>query len=232
MSSKEFKFALLGLALAASSAVAAPVVTFSRSTQVRTQTQGGGTYQVLDLFYSNSAGAEFLGYQLNVTTTAGTLFDPARGQDDRQTETDPGTEDFETRGAVDTWVNTVATATAKIDYGYVPNIVSNPAGYNMTGGSQTVPAAPFTFLDVFVNDSVAGDDNDMSNHPDGPFVGSAPYHIARILAAPFATGTIRFQTSDSSAPGTLSDFNYFFGFDGEHQPVVDPEPPESKYHAG
>jgi hypothetical protein len=228
MSFKTFKFALLGLALAASSAVAAPLVTFQESVQVRTQTQGGGTYRVLDLFYSNTAGAEFLGYALTATATSGNLFDPARGQDFRQSTPDNG-DSAENRGIVDLWVNTVGSAAAGTDGGLAPSILSDPAGYNMTGGTAGVPATPFTFLNLAVDDSVEGDDNDFSDSDLGPFdpAAHAPYHIARILASELGTGTIRFETSDTADAGNTSVFNFNFGPAGPQNtpPVVGPEAP-------
>lgn len=231
MSLRNFKMALLGLALTASSAMAAPIVTFQESVQVRTQAQGGGTYRVLDLFYSNSDGAEFLGYALTVTATSGNLFDPARGQDFRQSTPDNGDE-ANNRGAIDTWANTVASAAAGTDGGFASTILSNPAGYDMTGGNAGVPAAPFTLLDLSVDDSVVGDDNTFSNHPDGPFPGAdAPYHIARILASETGQGTIRFDTSDTLAPGTSSIFNFNYGavVQPNTPPIVDLEPAQGGF---
>lgn len=214
-------FAATGiLCLSVSSfAAAAPIVTFTQSTMVRSQVQGAGTYQVLDLFYSNSPGAEFLGYEIDVRTTSGFLYDPARGQDDRQVNpipVDPTFQEGETRGAVDTWVNTVMTSAARIDFGYSASILANPVGYLASGGSTTIPAPGFTRLNWVVDDSQVEDDNDLNDHPaDGPIAATAPYHIARIVADPTATGTIRFETSDTLNPATTSVFNFTFS-DGDY----------------
>lgn len=212
--------------------MAAPIVTFTQSTMVRTQVQGGGAYQVLDLFYSNSTGSEFLGYEIDVKATTGLLYDPARGQDDRQLNPPAAGQDGDTAGAVDTWVNTVMSSAAKIDGGYLASILSNPAGYIASGGNTTVPAPGFIRLNWAVSDNVLGDikgdDNDLNNHPDGPFAATSPYHIARILASESASGTIRFETSDTSAPGTASTFNFNFGGFTDHRPIVGPEAPQTQ----
>jgi hypothetical protein len=221
MSVKTIKFALLGLALTASSAVAAPIVTFQQSTQVRTQSQGAGTYRVIDVFYSSSEGAEFLGYQITATATSGSLFDPARLQDDRQVQPQTGAADGNTAGHVDTWANTVMSAVGKEDGGYTATILADPAFYQPTG-SGAAPA--FTKLDWVVDDSNANDDNDLSNHPDGIFNQTAPYHIARILADETGAGNIVVQTSDSLAPGTVSTFDFAYGVVQNTPPSVNPEP--------
>jgi hypothetical protein len=226
MSLKTFKFALIALALTATSALAAPIVTFSESVQARTQTQGLGTYRVLDLFLTNADGAEFLNYTLDVQATSGTLMDPAKLQDDRQVNPDGAGDDTNTTGAVDTWANTVMSAAGKVDGGYASTITADPTFYVPSGSGA---AAPFTRLLWDVFDTEPNDDNDLSNHPDYPVAVGAPYHIARIVATEAAAGTISIEARDTipgSGQSSNATFNFNFG------PIVGNTPPTVTSDAG
>jgi hypothetical protein len=210
MPSKVLAFAAAGslFALVASSAVAAPLVTMVQSTQTRTQIQGAGTYGVLDFFWTNTPGAEFTNYRIIVNATIGSLFDPSRLQDDRQMHPQSGLADGNTAGAVDTWANTVMSAAAKDDGGYFASRSVNPGSYNPTGLGA---APPFTFLDWSVFDTAGEDDNDLTNHSDGVYTSTAPYHIARILTSVGALGTVQIQAFDTSSNGNPTIYN-FTGF--------------------
>jgi hypothetical protein len=115
MSLNTFRFAFVGF-LAMAITANASTVTMTRTANVeRTGTQGAGFYDVYDLFYSSDAGAEFTNYRLIANATTGTLMDPAKLQDDRQTEPPSGLADTATLGAVDTFASTVWAAVGK-DY--------------------------------------------------------------------------------------------------------------------
>jgi hypothetical protein len=172
---------------------------------VRTQTQGAGTYDVMDFFWTSASGAEFMNYTFEAIATSGFLQDPARLQDDRQTANDPGTQNGNTRGAVDTWMNTVMSAAAKEDAGYFATIVANPAYYAPSG---TGAAPPFTHLKWDVFDMEAGDDNNLNDHPDGSFNATAPYHIARLVTTPGTTGSVSISAYDTSQPNVPFVFNF------------------------
>jgi hypothetical protein len=197
MSFKNFKFALLGCLVLASSASAA-LVTITESDQARSQTQGLGTYHVIDFFYTPTAGNEFLNYALAVEATTGNLADPARLQDDRQTNPAGAGQDGNTAGAVDTWANTVMSAAGKVDGGYLATISANPAFY-VPSGSGAAPA--FTRLEWDVFDTEQFDDGDLNNHPDYPVNAVAPYHIARVLASVGAAGTATFRIIETPGGG-------------------------------
>jgi hypothetical protein len=201
-------------------AAAAPIVTMTQSTLVRSQFQGGGTYQVLDFYYSSTPGAEFLNYTLDVQATLGLLHDPARLQDDRQTTPDSGTQNGNTAGAVDTWANTVMSAAAKVDAGFAATISANPAYYVPSG---TGAAPGFTRLQWDVFDTVQFDDNNLNDHPEGPFTSAAPYHLARVVASEISGGTATFTAYDSSALGVGATFQFQWGGEGFLTHVDDAE---------
>jgi hypothetical protein len=196
---------LLVLATIATSAVPAPIITLSTSTLTRPQ--NGVTYEVIDFFWTNSPGAEFTNYDITVTATTGLLHDPVRQQDDRQYNS---TNESANSGSVDTWVNTVMSSAAKDDAGYTATISMNPAFYQATG---TGAAPGFTKLQWAVFDVNLEDDNDLSDHSDGGYSATAPYHIARILASLDASGLIGFRAFDTATPNGA---NYVFYFPGDN----------------
>jgi hypothetical protein len=183
-------------------------------------------YDVYDFFYSSAAGAEFTNYTFTATAATGTLQDPARLQDFRQTN---NATEANTAGSVDTWANTVMSAVGADDGGYTPSFNFDPAGYAPSGNG----AAPgFTTMKWDVFDTESNDDNDLSNHPDLPIAGAfgqAPFHLVRLLTSPGATGEVLFQAYDTSAPGDDFPFNFVLGppVTGNLPPVVTPEPAEA-----
>jgi hypothetical protein len=192
---------------------------------VRTQTQGAGTYKVIDIYMTMTPGAEYTNHRIAATATTGSLFDPARLQDSRQQDS---TNESSTGGSVDTYVNTVITAAGGEYLGLSPNILS--AGGYFPTGSGAAPA--FTFLDWSVFDTQSGDDNDLSDLPpevNGPLQVAAPYRIARILASNTGTGTIQVQAFDTLSGGVPSIYNFTYGSvinpdefgDFNHDGVVD-----------
>lgn len=223
MSLKTFKFALvavLGLALVAPS-MAAPIVTMSASPgQVRTNATGAGTYDIYDFLYSSGAGAEFSSYRIVAEATSGNLADPTRVQDSRQTTS---TANGSTSGAIDTYANTVMTAAAAEDGGYTATISADPSFYAPTGAG----AAPlYTKLDWTVFDLNLGDDNDLNDHPDGPFDAVAPYLLFRLAVTPNAAGTVNLFVNDSESGANATPFVFNFGAPppDNFAPVVDDEP--------
>jgi hypothetical protein len=207
--SKAFKFALVVcLVLASGSAVNAAMVTVTESPVVRGGTQAPGPYNALDFSYSNAPGAEFLNYRLVVTCDGGApcLHDPARLQDDRQ-ESD--VSELNTAGSVDTFAGTVAAAAAKLDGGYTSSYNFNV--YNPAGAGA---APPFPLLDWSVFDTFEGDDNDLSDHPDGVTTAMAPYRLARVLTTVGSAGSWEFRAFDTSQVGVPQIFQGVFGPQG------------------
>jgi hypothetical protein len=201
---KAIKFAIVGyLVFASGSAVNAANVVFSQSDLLRTH--NATTYQALDFNYSNAPGADFLNYRLIVTCDNGAtcLQDPARLQDDRQ---ESNATEAANAGAVDTYAGTVAAAAAKDDGGYASSYNFNT--YNPAGSGA---APPFPMLDWSVFDTFEGDDNDLSDHPDGVTTETAPYRVARILTTVGSTGTWEFRAFDTSMVGVPQTFMGTFG---------------------
>jgi len=204
------KATLAGLAVLATAAAsyAAPIVTMTQTNGVvRSQVQGGGTYNVLDFFYTNSQNAEFTNYRITATAAIGSMFDPAKLQDDRQQNS---ADVSNTAGPVDTYANTVMSAAAKEDGGYLATINVNTGSYSPTGSGAS---AGFPFLDWSVFDTVTGDDNDLNDFPasgGGPFAQTAPYHLARIVTSSDAAGTVQVQAFDTAGPGVPAVFNFTF----------------------
>jgi hypothetical protein len=227
MSSKFLMAAGFLSASIASAAFSAPIVTVTQTTVTRPQ--NGVTYNALDFFYSSTPGFEFTNYRLIVSCGGGVncLHDPARLQDDRQYNS---TNEANNSGDVDTFANTVMSSAAKEDGGYFATIIPNSDSYNPTGSGA---AAPFSLLDWSVFDTVTGDDNNLNDHPDGPFTVSAPYHIARVLASPTAYGSLEFRAFDTANPGVPTTFTFCcYGPIEPLPPIVDPEPPHLFARAG
>jgi hypothetical protein len=182
-----FAFAFVSI-----TAIGAPFVTMTRTPNVvRPQVQGGGMYDVYDYFWTNGPNQEFVTYQVIGQTTSGSFVDPSRSQDFRQSTS---TNQSNTTGSVDTYANTVMTAAAADDGGYTATITANPAFYVPSG----IGVASFTQFDWTVFDLVEGDDNDLSDHPDGPFDAAAQYHILRVLTTPGAIGSVNFSAFDTA----------------------------------
>lgn len=219
----------LGLAalVFAQDAVAATVTMTRTAGVVRGGTQGAGTYDAYDFFYSSAAGAEFTNYRLIATTAAGTMHDTARLQDDRQTQPPSGIADGNTMGAVDTYASTVWAAVGKDDLGYTSSLIVNPGSYNPNPGGGA--SAGFNFLDWSISDTLGEDDNDLSDaNTNGPVAQQAPYHLARILTSVDATGTAEFRAFDTSAPGVPFVFQFLLGppLPQNTPPSVLPEAPD------
>jgi hypothetical protein len=190
-------YAFIAAGLSAVSAIAANITMTASPGMVRAQTQGAGTYDVYDFFLTLTPGATFSNYTITAQALAGSLFDPAQVQDDRQVHPDPGGQDGNTAGAVDLWVNTPMSAAAKIDGGLTASIIPNSAFESNAGVGA---AAPFTKFEWLVFDQATNDDNDLNDHPDGPFPATAPYHIARILTSAGSFGSVSFQLIETGGP--------------------------------
>jgi hypothetical protein len=217
--SKATTFTLAGClaVVVASSSVAAPVVTMTQSTLVRQQSQGAGTYKALDFSYTNSPGAEFSNYRLIVEAISGNLMDPAKLQDDRQIIN--YTNEDNTGGSVDTFANTVWSAVGRNDFDYRTSHIIQTGSYVPSGSGA---AAPFTFMDWSVSDTLQEDDNDLNDaFTNGPVAATAPYFLARILATPAAAGTVQFLAFDTSTPGQPTVFDFTFGPGTSTPTVVD-----------
>jgi hypothetical protein len=164
-----------------------------------TETTVGG-FDTLDFFYSASAPpAEFTNYRLNVVNSNGALLqDPVKAN---TSSSDPA--------AVDTWMNTVYSLFNLGPASYTFNT------YKPTGlGSNTPPVAQ---IDWSVFDTGAGDTNGPLDTGGPAGVVNAPYHLARVLATPGATGTATFTAFDSTSNGVGSVFAFTYG-------VAVPEP--------
>lgn len=230
MSLKALKFALVGcmVLVVAGSSLAATVTVTDSPSLTRTQTQGAGTYGGLDFFYSSAAGAEFTNWRMIVTATTGSLQDPARLQDDRQSTPQSGLADGSTMGHVDTWMNTVWAAVGKDDLGHSVAPIVNTGSYTPSGAGV---APAFTFLDWSTGDSLNEDDNNLtdssgSSLAGGPWPSTAPYHLGRVLYTVGSQGTWEARAFDTSQPGVAFTFSGTFGVAPNLPPVVDPEPAE------
>lgn len=197
--------AAMAIALYLFAAARGATVTMTKTANVvRSQTQGAGTYDVYDFFYSSAAGAEFISYRIIANAASGAFADPAALQDDRQGNS---TNETNTGGSVDTYANTVWSFAGKDDLGYNATIIADPGGYVPSGAGA---AAPFTFLDWTVSDVFGEDDNDLNDAlTNGPVAVTAPYHLVRLLAAPGTTGAVEFHAFDTSQPGTPFIFNFW-----------------------
>jgi len=203
---RKMTFAASALLLAAATAAyAGPIVVTKTETPslVRggTAAQGAGTYQAIDLFWTNSTGlaanpngstsAEFTNYRIIVTPLSGSLVDPSKQQKDRQQ--DEVNDNTAALGGIDTYANTEMSAAAKNDGAYATSITCNagsycPAGTGTSGNQALIDWSIFdsaTFSTAGF--PLGGDDNDLNNFAgsggDGPYTVAAPFHIARILTA-------------------------------------------------
>jgi hypothetical protein len=189
---RNMSVALLAVLGAAVSANASPIVTMTETTV--------GAFKSLDFFYSASAPpAEFTNYRLNVTNANGALIqDPNKSA---TSSSDPN--------SVDTWMNTVYSLYDLGPASYTFNL------YKPTGlGSNTPPVAA---IDWSVFDTGAGDTNGPIDTGGPAGVVSAPYHLARVLTSPGATGVATFTAFDSQSNGVGSPFVFTYG-------VAVPEP--------
>jgi hypothetical protein len=216
MPSRTFPFAAVVIAtLSITTPSFAALVTMTWTPGVaRPQTQGQGTYDVFDFFYSAGDGSlnssvEFINYRVIATTVSGSFADPARLQDDRQVNPQSGASNGNTRGHVDTWMNTVWSAAAKDDLGHFANIVFNAGSY-VPSGSGVAPT-PITRIDWIVFDVINEDDNNLNNADiNGPATATAPYHLARILALPGTFATFELQMFENDQLGVPETFNFVF----------------------
>lgn len=221
------------LLAAATAAYAGPIVTKSETTGLvrgGTAAQGAGTYNAIDLFWTNSAtgglngstSAEFTNYRLIVTPTAGTggsLVDTSKQQKDRQQ--DEANDNTVQLGAIDTYANTEMSAAAKNDGAYATAITCNAGSYcpASTGTSGPQSLIDWSILESATQSSIAfplgGDDNDLNNFAgsggDGPYTVAAPFHIARILYTVGGSGTVVMQAFDSSSNGVPTIYNFTYG---------------------
>lgn len=202
MTVKTFKLALAVLALTASSALAAPIVTMTPSNQ--------GGYQVLDFFYSASdAEAEFTTFEVDVTCSgAACIQDPNRGSNSGTTQWDP----IDGGPRLDTWANTVYSLLYDSSASYIFN------QYKPSAPGQSALPAQRLYWTVY--DTEVGDTNTVD-----PGIGVAPYHLARVLTDPGATGTASFFAFDNKTDNGAM-YNFDFGDSGPENtpPVVNPQP--------
>jgi hypothetical protein len=192
----------------------------------RSATPGAGTYDAYDFFYSSSGDAEFTNYRLIANAATGSLVDPTKLQDDRQTLNNPDAG----ANAVDTYASTVWSASAREDFGYLASQIYNAGSYAPTGTNAGAPFL-FNFLDWSVSDTLGEDDNDLSDaNTNGPVPGvGAPYHLARILATPGATGTAEFRAFETTSGGVPDIFQFVLGPTVVNTPPVVPgEPPQTQ----
>ena len=134
---KTLKFALVGCVVlaAASSAVAAPIVTMEQNVV--------GTFNALDFFYSSTPGGEFLNYRLDVQNANGPLLaDPMQAA-----RSDEGSD------AVDTFMNTVGSFLGAGTASYQHNTYT-PTGF-------TPDPQPTQRIDWSVFDTLEGDTNSV-----------------------------------------------------------------------
>lgn len=200
MTVKTFKFALLALAVTASSAFAAPIVTMQES--------DNGGFHVLDFFYSASdADAEFTTYEIDVQCAgAACIQDPNRGASSGTTQWDPA----DGGARLDTWANTVYSL-----------LYDNPATYVFSNYKPTLPGQtplPAQRLTWTVFDTDTGDTNTVD-----PSV-QAPYHLTRILTSPGSTGTVQYRAFDNETENGATVPFTFGAVQQNLPPVVDPEP--------
>jgi hypothetical protein len=188
--------------LTAATLAGAAVVTISQS--CATRPQNGITYGVLDFRFTPTPGSDFLNYRLIVTCNGGAncLHDPARLQDDRQYNS---TNEAANSGSVDTYASTVMAAAAKEDGGY-----TSAYNFNIYNPVGTGAAPPFPILDWSVFDTNQGDDGDLTDHPDGPFAVTAPYHVARVLTTFGSSSTWEFRAFDTRQVGVPQIFQGTF----------------------
>ncbi len=138
---------------------------------------GAGGY--VDIFYTQSPGAEYLNHDLIVNPTAGGILDPIRGVGGGQADG--------TGTAVDTWSHTVFEL-------FVPNSSSyvfttyDPVGSFPTFIGDPLPATSLNWS-VFDTNKL---DTDVL----------APYHLARVLYSAGGVGTIDFQVFDTVTVST------------------------------
>jgi hypothetical protein len=191
----------------------------------RSATPGAGTYDAYDFFYSSTGDAEFTNYRLIANAATGNLVDPTKLQDDRQTLNNPDSGN----NAVDTFASTVWSAVAREDFGYLASQIYNAGSYAPTGTNTGAPFS-FSFLDWSVSDTLGEDDNDLSDaNTNGPLPGvGAPYHLARLLTTPDATGTAEFRAFETTSGGVPSIFQFLLGppLPQNTPPVVPGEPPQ------
>jgi hypothetical protein len=187
-------FRKMTLAAAAVLAVGVSVAQAAPIVTMQTSSLGGNTS--LDFYYSASAGAEFTNYNLKVDTANGAkILDLIR--------TSAGWWD-EGGDAVDTWANTPFS----LLYGVAPSSVFQAYKPNAPSQSPT-PTASMQW-EIFSTDPGQGNTIDTF---------TAPWHIARVLVAPDAIGTVVFTAYDTQSGGVPTPFTFAIG----QGPII-PEP--------
>lgn len=147
-----------------------------------------GGFKALDFYYTASQGAEFTTYELQVHSDSANIQDPVK--------TAAGT--FNAGGtAVDTWANTVSSL---LGGGAPTYIFTSYKPYGL-GASP----APTQNLNWTVFDTEVGDGNNI------PDVGSAPWHLARVVLSTDAHGTASFNAFDTTSGTVGTVFNYEYG---------------------
>lgn len=199
--------ATISIYLILADAAPAATVTMTRTPNVvRPQTQGAGTYDVYDFFFTMAPGAEFSNYRVIANLTTGSIADPAREQDNRQFNS---TNETNTAGSVDLYFNTVWSYAAKETHGYSASLVTSAGSYFPTGGGAAPLVPPIQYFDWGISDTLTEDDNDLSDAlTNGPVNIVAPYHLLRVLTTPGATGTVQILSFDTSQPGVPFDFDF------------------------
>ena len=178
---KNMKKTLTALAIVALVAVA-PAAFAGSANFVENTTDaalaGLGADGYVDIFYTQTAGAEYLNHDLVVNATAGGILDPIRGSGGGQADG--------TGLSVDTWSHTV-----------YENFVSNSSSYVFTtydpvGAFPTFTGDPLpaTALNWSVFDTNEGDTDVL-----------APYHLGRVLYSAGGAGTIDFKVFDTATAG-------------------------------
>jgi len=187
-------FALLAV-LAGAAYSSASLVTMQKSNQTRAL--NSVNYDVLDFFYTPTAGGEFTNYRLNVTTTSGSVQDPAKAQRDRQLNS---TAETASTGNIDTYMNTVWSMASKESDG-------NVASYNFNVYNPSTQSPPQPIIDWSVFDTATGDGPSVTNADLTTF--TAPYRLARVLVTPGAVGTAVFTAFDTgNVAGTPFAFTF------------------------
>jgi hypothetical protein len=182
---------LASLAVAVSAAQAAPIVTMTESLQ--------SGMKVLDFNYSASQGAEFTNYNLKVDSTNGAnIQDPIRGASGWF---NPGGT------ALDTWANTPFSL---LNLGNPSSVFQT---YKPTApGASAVPTDHLQW-EIFSTDTLDTNSIDTGDAvafpPNG--IANAPWHLARVVLDPSATGTVVFSAFDTTSAGAATTFNFSYG---------------------
>ncbi len=137
---------------------------------------GAGGY--VDIFYTQTAGAEYLNHDLIVNATAGGILDPIRGAGGGQADS--------TTSAVDTWTHTVFEIFSPNSSSYVFTTYDPVGGFpTFVGDPLPAPALNWSVFDTNVGDTDV----------------LAPYHLGRVLYSAGGAGNIDFLVFDQATVG-------------------------------